>query len=334
VSELSSAFALAAALCVLSAGCGGSSGSGSPTGPGPVTPGPVPSSPDAWTIEGTVVATISRAPVVAAAVKATFAEAVQTDAQGQFRLSGTSVPSPSTFKLTLSAPGHVTREVWVRWQRGTRQLALDMVAETAPFSLSFYRQIARDDYEEEDGLEDLLVWRSAPSFYVRTTDEDGKALASGIVRTLTNTIRTAVRDFTGGRFSAAAVETGTATRRERPGWVNVHVVRDLDDACGTAFVGSSPGEIKLLLRGCGCDDREISSEVVAHEVGHALGFFHVSDRRSIMYPFVGGNCPNGTLTEADQHHVTVAYSRPRGNSDPDTDPQTVSLVDRRIRIVN
>ena len=334
--KLSTALAIVAAVCASAAACGGSdSPSGSPTRPGPVVqPPPSVPSPDAWAIEGTVVATISRAPVAGASVNAAIADAVLTDAQGRFRLEGSSIPTPSTFRVTVTAAGHLTREVWVAWRRGTRDLTFDIVAETAPFSLAFYRQLARDAYEEEDGLEDLVVWRSAPSFYVRTTDENGRAISSGVLRTITNTIRTAVRDFTGGRFNAAAIDTGSSTRRERAGWVNVHIVQETDGACGTAFVGANPGQITLLHSGCGCDDGEISSEIVAHEVGHALGFFHVSDRRSLMYPFVTGNCPNGSLTPTERHHASVAYSRPRGNTDPDSDPQSVSLVDRRIRVVN
>jgi hypothetical protein len=334
VTKLWTAFAIGATVCLTAAACGGSdSPTGSPTRPDPVAP-PAPTSADAWAIDGTVVATISRVPVAGASVQASFDDGVLTDAQGHFRLEGSSIPSPATFKVTVTAAGHLTREVWVSWRRGTRELTLDMVAEAAPFSLSFYRQFARDGYEEENGLEELVVWRSAPSFYVRTTDEDGRSIGSGVIRTITSTIRTAVRDFTGGRFSAAAVETGSSTRRERSGWVNVHVVQKTDGACGTAFVGSNPGQITLLHSGCGCDDGEISSEIVAHEVGHALGFFHVSDRRSLMYPFVSGNCPSGALTPNERHHASVAYSRPRGNTDPDSDPQSVSLIDRRIRVVN
>ena len=57
-----------------------------------------------------------------------------------------------------------------------------------------------------------------------------------------------------------------------------------------------------------------------HEVGHALGFFHVGDRNSLMFPFIAGDCPAGALSAAESFHAGIAYSRPRGNTDPDHDP--------------
>jgi hypothetical protein len=59
-----------------------------------------------------------------------------------------------------------------------------------------------------------------------------------------------------------------------------------------------------------------------HEVGHAMGFFHVPHRNSVMYPFLPGNCPSGTLSAAEKYHAAIAYSRPRGNLDPDRDPSS------------
>jgi hypothetical protein len=45
-----------------------------------------------------------------------------------------------------------------------------------------------------------------------------------------------------------------------------------------------------------------------------------------MYPFLPGNCPSGTLSAAEKYHAAIAYSRPRGNLDPDTDPSSNRYV--------
>jgi len=73
---------------------------------------------------------------------------------------------------------------------------------------------------------------------------------------------------------------------------------------------------------CSCGSNKIPGALVMHEVGHALGFFHVPDRNTIMNPFIPGNCPSGQLSPAEQYHAAIAYSRPRGNLDPDNDPQS------------
>ena len=59
-----------------------------------------------------------------------------------------------------------------------------------------------------------------------------------------------------------------------------------------------------------------------HEVGHAMGFFHVADRNSLMYPFIAGDCPAGALSADETYHSRIAYSRPRGNTEPDHDPSS------------
>jgi hypothetical protein len=56
-----------------------------------------------------------------------------------------------------------------------------------------------------------------------------------------------------------------------------------------------------------------------HELGHALGYLHVTTRTSIMNPAIG---PEPTLF--DRQGAMVAFQRAPGNRSPDLDPETAS----------
>ena len=61
------------------------------------------------------------------------------------------------------------------------------------------------------------------------------------------------------------------------GWINVNILRDpASDVCGRAKVGVDPGEITLYDDRCGCGSQKIRGRTIAHEVGHALGFWHIA----------------------------------------------------------
>jgi hypothetical protein len=57
-----------------------------------------------------------------------------------------------------------------------------------------------------------------------------------------------------------------------------------------------------------------------HELGHALGYAHVTARTSIMNPAIGPE-----PTEFDRLAATIAFQRPPGNRAPDSDPVAASL---------
>jgi hypothetical protein len=54
-----------------------------------------------------------------------------------------------------------------------------------------------------------------------------------------------------------------------------------------------------------------------HELGHALGYNHVTARTSIMNPAIG---PEATIF--DRQGAIIAFQRRPGNQSPDTDPGT------------
>ncbi|HXH06194.1 MAG TPA: hypothetical protein VNI83_06355, partial [Vicinamibacterales bacterium] len=59
----------------------------------------------------------------------------------------------------------------------------------------------------------------------------------------------------------------------------------------------------------------------AHELGHALGYTHVTSRRSLMNPAIGPE-----PTEFDRQAAALAFDRPPGNRSPDVDPGASGLA--------
>jgi hypothetical protein len=250
--------------------------------------------------------------------------AVTADAQGNYQLGDVANPPSTPYPVTLSAAGMINHDVWITWARGARTgVNLDMIRDAAPFNLQFYRQFARDTFDNDNGAPfALLRWTSAPSFYVRTVDQNGRAIEPEVLAITLDALRRGVEGYTAGHFTAAAIETGTDVRAPAAGWINVDIRRDPNEkqVCGFAFVGANPGSITLNDDVCSCGSNKIPGAVTMHEVGHAMGFFHVSDRNSLMFPFIAGDCPAGALSAAESYHASIVYSRPRGNTEPDDDP--------------
>lgn len=275
---------------------------------------------------GSIVDTAGRQPIAGAQITPSWdLAAVTSTADGAYLLGATPSPPFTPYKLALTNPGFVPREVWVTWERGARtNVTLDIIRDAAPFSMDFYRQLVRGTYDQPDAPWPLLRWRVAPRFYLKTVDQAGKPIEPEVLAVVSDALLRAVPAYTAGTFSAAALESGVEVRAAADGWINVNIVRDPNqqDTCATAFVGANPGTITLFSDACSCGSRKIPGGIVMHEVGHTLGFFHVSDRNSVMYPFAPGNCPPGELSPSEKYHAAIAYSRPRGNTDPDNDSTT------------
>ena len=308
---------------LLAAACGGSSSSGSSSSP----TAPSPSSPSyRWSVAGSVIDTVNHQSISGATVKPAWNLApVSTTGDGAYFLGANGNLPPNPAKVTVSADGFVTREQWLSVQAQQRtDVNLDLIRNSAPFSMDFYRQLARGAYDQDGAPYDLLRWSQQPKFYLKTTDQLNRAIASDVIATIRDAVNRAVPVWTGGLYSAS-IESGTTTRDGAPGWINILITNDPGErvTCGQSYIGRDPGEINLIINPvCSCGSIKIPGHVVVHEVGHALGFFHVGDSKSVMYPRAPGNCPLGDLSADERYHAAIVYQRPRGNSEPDNDPSS------------
>jgi hypothetical protein len=298
--------------------CGG----GGHTTPAPTPVPPAPPPPPQLAIVGHVVEYGTGRPVPGAVVATGLQVTPFTaDANGEFRIGGFTIPT--TFHVTIEAQGYITRETYLRLRDGTRNVTIDLLRNGGAFSLEYYRQIARDSLRIETFS---VLWRlnENPSIYVRTVDQNGRPIEPEVLRGVYDAIPKAVDDWSAHRLRIATLETGVETRPRTAGWIVVNILREKEpEYCGLAEVGAVDGQIQLWDDACSCGSNKLPGTLVAHEVGHALGFFHVTDRDAVMYPAVPGGCPNGVLTARERYHAAVAYSRSRWNADQDIDSETM-----------
>jgi hypothetical protein len=310
----------------VTAGCGSSPAPSSTTPTTPTSPPPPTAPTNTWSAAGQIVANGATQGVGGAALTPGWSlAAVTADGQGNYSLGDVANPPTTPYPVSVSASGFVTHDAWITWARGPRTgVNLDLIRNSAPFSMDFYRQLVRDGFEKGDGYPwRTLRWTQAPSFYVQTVDQNGRSIEPEVLAVTLDALRRAVPLWTGNTYAVGAIETGTASREAPAGWINVLFRRDASsDRCGQSYVGRNPGEITLWDDRCSCGSVKVPGQVTMHEVGHAMGFFHVSDRTNLMYPQAQAGCPAGVLSQAETYHAAVAYSRPRGNTDPDKDPSS------------
>lgn len=287
----------------------------------------------AHVIGGVVVGMQTRRPVPGASIELTHAGnlMISTDSAGRF--TAPSVPE-GTLLTRITASGHLTYTSRIHVSRSRDDLTLALISLEPPFSLDFYRQFARNG-AESSVLNELRPWTVSPSFYVRTRTEDsGDDIPADVIEALRRVFGNSVAELSGGRLAMAAFEAGPDPRASRDGWVNVRWQRELLDggAIGQASVGGNTGTMQLVydpeagMSGWECEALAVA--VADHEIVHTMGFWHTAppagDGGSDFQSGVG--CPGRGRPARTLHHAAVAYGRPPGNRDPDSDPDDFSIA--------
>lgn len=294
-------------------------------------------------IVGRVVGNPSRAAVQGAMIRYQGGT-VTTNSEGRFAFSANGVQ-----RIAISADGHIPRETGVA--PGSDAL-IDLIEDRPPFDLQVYRYFLRGGVEliRDQGQPpaQLRYWERAPNLFVKTIFEDtGAHVPQSSVDTVIEVFRSLLPTITGGKLSAAAVDTGDSTSVVRPGWIIVKWYEGRNPegpGCGTGGVGSTgsddAGTATISLRsGCpsGGDLNALSPpgacyrlrpvSQVRHELMHALGFYHIGP---VPNAFYGQGIPGVPCAETDAGAAlsameklmgAIAFSRPRRNADPDVDPE-------------
>ena len=220
--------------------------------------------------------------------------------------------------MTIQADGALERGLWLRPNTET---PITIIPTASPFDLTFYRQLVRNGYEAPEKLEPIRRWTVAPRVYLQTRDTASQEVAADILDRIEADIRRAVAEWSGQTLAVAGCERGAEARAETAGWLQVQFVQDPSAAwCGQATVGADPGGLRFNLGACGWCAGSVPPLTVTHEIGHAMGFYHVTPGAGMMNPMAVGHCGLvPTWSEGERFHAWLAYQRPVGNFDPDRD---------------
>ena len=299
---------------ILGSSCGGSS-SGSPTAPA----APV------LSYRGETVSAIDGTPIAGVAVKAGAREALSDD-QGRFEL--TDLKEGAT-TVTLSGPSIVER-------RRNVAIPADTAKETlipSAFDLEAFDEMFR-------GTGRLQRWTSAPALVVLGSvmryegigsDEylaTSTRLTEDEITLLIAHLTEGLALLTGERFTSFSsivverLDAGDRVNTLRTGSIVVGRYRGVQTLSSTIGLGrwSTAGNSAEVIGGAMYLENNFDRDDPArrllriHELGHTLGYRHVTKRASIMNPAIGP-----LPTEFDRSAAMIAFERMPGNLSPDDD---------------
>jgi hypothetical protein len=306
---------LAVSLCVVAAACGGSKSS--------------PTSPQTSSVlQGQTVSAVDGTGTGQVSIQLGSRFAIQSDADGNFSVD---VGGPSTFTTVMTGSRIVERHTSITGPTSDR---MKVALIPSSFDLAAFDEMFRGSNNR------LQRWTTRPSLVIVGTvmkyvnsntdryEASGERLTDDEVAAMTAHLNEGLALLTGGTHTAFA-----SVQVEWPGAGEQVTVRRI----GSIVVGRYTGVRNLaqtigygtwaeqadgtVVGGAMWLDRDFDRDDAGrrllriHELGHALGYNHVTVRPSIMNPSLGPS-----PTDFDRAAPVIAFQRPVGNTSPDTDP--------------
>jgi hypothetical protein len=324
------------AACVPLLSCGGSS-----SAPAAPSSNPASSPSSSVTVSGRVLDVFTSAPQAAVTVQLSNGPSASTGENGVFTISSS---ASGQFTATLSGSGVVERQTGLRVPGQEAQLTLI----PSSFDLATFDQMCRG------GSSTLRRWDAAPKLIVIDAVLEFTSSSASVFTATSERLTASERDViaadlawglpqaTGGAFTgfaAVATESPEAGAQvaffSREGSIIVARFKGLQSAAGYWGYGRWASRSNVVVAGAVMLDRDFEASrsrycrsLRVHELGHALGWDHVTLRTSFM-----NNSAVIEPNDFDRDATRLAYLRPPGNQSPDRDPSPFSANFRSFPLV-